>query len=79
MQTSRFQLGLIATLAVGAGDTLAAIAFVGHIRGASFVDGARRGIVAASLRISSASFPPEDLLADIDRLVAQLPAPTTDH
>lgn len=63
----------------GAGDTLAAVAFAGHLGGGSFLDGARRGIVAASLKISSAGFPPEDLAASIDRLVAQLPAPTTDY
>ncbi|MBP0615281.1 PfkB family carbohydrate kinase [Jiella mangrovi] len=62
----------------GAGDTLAAIAFAAHLRGAPFVECARRGIVAASLRISDPDFPPRDLAGDIDRLLPQLSEPLTD-
>lgn len=62
----------------GAGDTLAAVASAAALGGASFVESARRGIVAASLRISVPSFPPDDLAADIERLLPQLADPTTE-
>ncbi|TFF19704.1 carbohydrate kinase [Jiella endophytica] len=62
----------------GAGDTLAAVTFHALLGGGSFVESARRGIAAASLRIASDVFPPDDLSADIERLAGQLAPATTE-
>ncbi|MBO0905645.1 carbohydrate kinase family protein [Jiella sonneratiae] len=59
----------------GAGDTLAAVAVAARLSGSDFLDAARRGIVAASLRISSPRFPPADLAAEIDRQLPSLAEP----
>ncbi|NDW06931.1 PfkB family carbohydrate kinase [Jiella pacifica] len=61
----------------GAGDTLAAVASAAHLGGTSFLESARRGIAAASLRVSAPIFPPEDLPAEIERLHEHLTDPTT--
>ncbi|MCE7028073.1 PfkB family carbohydrate kinase [Jiella avicenniae] len=60
----------------GAGDTLAAVASAAHLGGTSFVESARRGIAAASLRVGATAFPPDDLPAEIERLYDHLTDPT---
>ncbi|MEX6508986.1 PfkB family carbohydrate kinase [Jiella sp. M17.18] len=59
----------------GAGDTLAAAALTGLAAGLGWTDSVRRGVVAASLRISLEHFPPADLPQRIDDGVAALEAP----
>ena len=61
----------------GAGDTLAAVASAAHLQGTSFLDSARRGIAAASLRVCAPIFPPNDFSAEIERLCEHLTDPTT--
>ncbi|WP_407936936.1 hypothetical protein [Jiella pelagia] len=60
----------------GAGDTLAAVAFAASLGDTTFLESARRGIVAASFRICAASFPPDDLAAEIERMLPLLTGPT---
>lgn len=58
----------------GAGDTLAGVAAFAFFRGRPFIESARLGMAAASLHISVAAFP-DDGLAGIERLAADMPPP----
>lgn len=62
----------------GAGDTLAAVTLMGHLEGLAWTDAARRGLIAASLRISSDSFPPSNLSQAIDDILPNLQDPTSE-
>ncbi|MCB8838144.1 PfkB family carbohydrate kinase [Aurantimonas sp. VKM B-3413] len=59
----------------GAGDTLSAVALAGLCGGLGWIAAVRRGLVAASLRISLEHFPPADLVAQIDRGIEALAEP----
>ncbi|MCQ0989715.1 carbohydrate kinase family protein [Jiella marina] len=62
----------------GAGDTLAAVTLMGDLAGLSWTEAARRGLIAASLRISSEGFPPPDLSRAIDDILPNLQDPTSE-
>ncbi len=59
----------------GAGDTLAGTAMFHLARNIPFLDCVRAGLVAASMRISTPSFPPIDFAAGLERGVAALRDP----
>ena len=59
----------------GAGDSLAGTMMFHLAKGRSTLDSLRRGLVAASLRVSLTSFPPKDLRDRIESGAAALPEP----